>query len=120
MNKQREPTHYRKRFVCQRTTKMISMLKDVVLFYVSSTTKPLCNPLSNEKKTLDSSTVQDLLNIMKVGNDRMEQFICQYILPLPTTGPRKRRKRNRKLATFTHKSSTKRESKKRARAEQHS
>ena len=110
-NKQWEPALHRKRYVCQRTTKMITMLEDVVLFNVSKTKIPLCNPLSNEKKTLDSSTVHDLLNIMKIGTDRMEEFICQYILPLPTTGPRKRRKRSRKLATFTHKSSTKQESK---------
>lgn len=43
----------------------------------------------------------------------MEQYIHQYILPLPTTGPKKRRKRSRKLATFTHKSSTKQENKSR-------
>lgn len=41
----------------------------------------------------------------------MEEFICQYILPLATTDTRKCRKRSRKLATFTHKSSTKQESK---------
>ena len=75
-NKQQESVQYRRRYVCQRTTKMITMLKDVVLFNVSKMKKPLCNPLLNEKKTLDSSTVQDLLNIMKIGTDRMEQFIC--------------------------------------------
>ena len=73
--------------------------------------KTLCNPLSNDKKTLDSSTVQDLLNMIKVGIDRMERFICQYILPLPTTGSRKHRKKSHKLATFTHKPSTKQENK---------
>ena len=41
----------------------------------------------------------------------MEQFVCQFVLPPPTTGPRKRRKRTRKLATFTHKSSKQREHK---------
>ena len=110
-NKQQEAVQYRRRYVCQRTTKMITILKDIALFNVSNTKSTLSNPLSNDKKALDSSTVQDLLNITKVGTDRMEQYIHQYILPLPTTGPKKRRKRSRKLATFTHKSSTKQESK---------
>ena len=50
-------------------------------------------PIKINEKTLDSSTVHDLLNIMKLGNDRMEKFICQYILPLPTTGPWKQEKK---------------------------
>ena len=89
------------------------MLKDVPLFQSSKTTLPLCNPLSNEKKPLDSSTVQDLLSIIQVGNERMQTFINMHILPSPNSGPRKRRKRTHKLATFTHKSHTKTESKRR-------
>ena len=60
---------------------MITMLKDVPLFQLSETMLPLCNPLSNEKKTLDSSTVQDLLSIIQVGNERMKTFINTHILP---------------------------------------
>ena len=111
-NKQKETVSYRKRHLCQRTTRMINMLSDVSLFNQSTTKSSLCNPLSNDKKkTLDSSTIHDLLNIFKIGSERMEQFISQYILPPPSTGPRKRRKRNRKLATFTRRVSTKRERK---------
>lgn len=66
------------------------------------------------KKTLDSSTVQDLLSITQVGSERMKEFICMHILPSPTTGPRKRRK---KLVNYEHlpkgHASTKRESKRR-------
>lgn len=92
---------------------MITMLRDVSLFQLSETTLLLCNPLSNEIKALDSTSLQDLLSIMQVGTERIKEFICTYILPSPTPGPRKRRKRTRKLATFTYKSTTKRESKKR-------
>ena len=36
-NKQKEPSHYRKRYVCQRTGRMMTMLKDVMLFQISDT-----------------------------------------------------------------------------------
>ena len=112
-SKQKEPSQYRKRYVCQRTARMITMLKDVILFQVSDTPKQLCNMLWNNKRPLDSKTIDDLLSISSTGIERMQRFVQEYILPPPTTGPRKRRKRTRKLATFTYKAATARESKKR-------
>ena len=105
-NKQKDPIQYRKRFVCQRTSKMITMLRDVSLFQLSETTLLLCNPLSNEKKSPG-------FDYCTGSPERTKEFLCTYILPSPTPGPRKQRKRTRKLATFTYKSSTKRESKRR-------
>ena len=58
------------------------------------------------------NVVQDLLSITQVGSTRLDLFVQEYVLPLPA-GPRKRRKRLRKLATFTHKPSTTREGKRR-------
>lgn len=110
--KQTEPAHQSKRFICQRTTRMINFMKDVPLFSVSDTTKVLCNILCSQHK-VDSSTVQDLLNISNIGIERMNLFVEEYILPQPTNGPKKRRKRLRKLATFTHKSSSTKEGKRR-------
>lgn len=43
----------------------------------------------------------------------MQRFLNEHTLPPPTTGPRKCRKRSHKLATFTHKAASVRESKKR-------
>lgn len=110
-NKQKEPSNYRKRYVCQRTTRMMTMLKDVILFQVSDTPKELCNILWKDKRQLDSKTIDDLLNIASVGTERMQHFTKEYILPPQQTGPRKRRKHTRKLATFTHKATTMRENK---------
>ena len=112
-NKQKEPSHYRKRYVCQRTGRMMTMLKDVMLFKVSDIPKQLCNILWTDKRPLDSKTIDDLLNIANTGIERMQHFVKEYTLPPQSTGPRKRRKRTRKLATFTHKTTTMRESKKR-------
>ena len=109
--KQTEPVQQRKIFTCRRTTRMTNLMKDVPLFIVSKTAKGLCNILCSQYE-VDSNTVQDL-SISKVGTERMKVFVQEYILPLPTTGPRKRRKRLRKLATFTHKESTTREGKRR-------
>ena len=109
-NKQKEPTQYRKRYVCQWTSWMITILKNVTLFQISYSPKQLCNILWNAKQALDS---EDLLNIASIGIDCMHQFVQEHILPPPTTGPHRRRKRTRKLATFTHKATTARESKKR-------
>ena len=69
--------------------------------------------LWNNKRPLDSKTIDDLLSISSTGIERMQRFVQEYILPPPTTGPRKHRKRTRKLATFTYKAATARESKKR-------
>ena len=109
--KQTEPVQQRKRFICQRTTRMINLVKDVPLFTISETETALTNFLSIEQK-VDSNVAQDLLSITQVGSARLDLFLKEYVLPLPT-GPRKRRKRLRKLATFTHKSPTTREGKRR-------
>ena len=110
--KQTEPVQQRnKRFICQRTTRMINLVKDVPLFVISETAVALINILCVEQK-VDSNVAQDLLSITQIRSTRMVQFVQEYILPLPT-GPRKRRKRLRKLTTFTHKPSTTREGKKR-------
>ena len=112
-NKQKEASQYRKRYVCQRTVRMMATLKDVMLFQISDTPKQLCNILWKDKRQLDSKTTDDLLNIAAIGTERMQLFIKQHTLPPQTTGPRKRRKRTPKLATFTFKATTVRESKKR-------
>ena len=111
-HKQTEPTHQRKRFICQRTTRMLEAMKDVPLFNTTTTTTALSNILCSEHK-VDTNTAQDLLSISEVGNERMRSFVQEYILPLPTGGPRKRSKRHRKLLTFTHRSKTTREGKRR-------
>ena len=51
-NKQKEPSHYRNRYVCQRTTRMMTMLKDVILFQVSDTPKQLRNIYGRTKDNL--------------------------------------------------------------------
>ena len=89
---------------------MINLVKDVPLFIVSETERTLTNILCIEQK-VDSNVAQNLLSITQVG---VQDWICLYkniyyhYLP---TGPRKWRKRLRKLATFTHKPSTTREGK---------
>ena len=90
---------------------MIDLVKDVPFFIISETAKALTNILCIEQK-VDTHVAQDLLSITQVGSTRRDLFVREYILPLPT-GPRKRRKRLRKLATFTHKPSTTREGNKR-------
>ena len=72
---------------------MINLMKEVPLFIVSKTTKDLCNILCSQHK-VDSNAVQDL-SISKVRTERMKVFVQEYIPPLPTTSPRKRRKRLR-------------------------
>ena len=109
--KQTEPVQQRKRFVCQRTTHMMNLVKDVPFFITSETTNALTNVLCTEQK-IDSSVAQDLLSISDVGSERVDKFVQEYIIPL-STGPRKRRKRLRKLATFTQKPSNTREGKRR-------
>ena len=82
-----------------------------ILFQISDLPKQLCNIiLWNAKQALDSKTIEELLNITSIGTDRMHRFVQEHILPPLTTGPHKR---TRKLATFTHKATTARESKKR-------
>lgn len=88
MNKQNEPVQQRKRYICQRTTRMMDVMKESDLFS-TSTTRALSNVLSDDYR-VDSNTVQDLLSISTVGNERMGMYV-----PLPTTGPKKRRKRAR-------------------------
>ena len=87
-HKQTEPAHQRKRFICQRTTQMIAFMKDVPLFNVSETTIPLSNILCSQNK-VDTSTAKDLVSISDVGNERMSLFVQEYILPQPTSGPKK-------------------------------
>lgn len=91
---------------------MYEALTDIKFFQSSKSLIPLCNLLSSTTK-IDSHAVQDLLSITKVGIERMKLFITEYILPPPNPGPRKRRKRTRKLATFSRKSSTASETKRR-------
>ena len=73
---------------------------------------PLHNVLCDTIK-LDSHVIQDLLTITEVGLERTKTFVSEYVLPSPQPGPRKQRKRTRKLATFTRSSVTASESKKR-------
>ena len=105
--KQTEPVQQRKRFVCQRTTRMMNLVKDVPFFITNALTNVLCT-----EQKIDSSVAQDLLSISDVGSERVDKFVQEYIIPL-STGPRKRRKRLRKLATFTQKPSNTREGKRR-------
>ena len=86
-NKQKEPSQYKKRYLCQRTAQMITTLKDVTLFQISDTPIQLCNPLCSNKHLLDSKTIEDLLNIASTGIVCMQQFVREHILLLPTTGP---------------------------------
>ena len=88
----KEPSQYKKRYVCQRTTQMTTMLNDVTLFQISDTPTQLCSILTSNKRSLDSKTIEDLLTIASIGTE-------EHVLPPSTTGPRKRRKRTRKLAT---------------------
>lgn len=110
-NKQTEPVNQRKRFVCQRKTRMINFIKDFELF-TATTKRDLINILNSEHP-VDSNTEHDLLSISAVGKERMGVYVNEHMLPLPTIGPKKRRKRSRKLATSTHKSTTTREGKRR-------
>ena len=50
--------------------------------------------------------------ISALGRERMERFVEEYMLPL-SIGPKKRKKRLGKLATFTNKPSNTREGKRR-------
>ena len=125
-HKEKEPVQYRKRYTCQRAVKINAMLKDVQHLFEhvgddEEPPRPLCNMLRPAKHPLDSKSVMELLSISEIGKERMTRFVVEYILPAPTRGSRKRRKRSHKLATFTRKTSTVSESKKkRRRAEQHS
>lgn len=110
--KKKDPSEYRKRYICQRATKINQLLKDTPLFTEQEEVHPLRNVLCPEKVSLDSKSTLDLLNIATIGRERMTNYVKEYILPQPTTA-RKRRKRSRKLATFTKKSSTASESKRR-------
>ena len=102
--KQTEHAERAKRFVCQRTTRMINLVKDISLFVITETESALANILCIEQK-VHSNVAQDLLNITEVGSTRRDLFVQEHILSLPT-GPQKLRKRPRKIATFTHKLST--------------
>ena len=110
--KEHDPVQQRKRYVCQRADKMITMLSDMHIFEQHEEQIPLCNIISPAKHPLDSKTISDLLNISSIGKERMATFVEEHILPV-RTGGRKRRKRPRKLATFTGRSSTTSEGKRR-------
>ncbi len=112
-HKSQEPAHYKKRYVCQRATRISVMLEDIHVFEHHEEESPLCNIISPAKNALDSKSVSDLLSISEIGRDRMVNFIPDYALPPPKPGGRKRRKRSRKLATFTRKVSTNSEAKRR-------
>ena len=109
--KQTESAQKSKRFICQRTTRMINLVKDVSFFNITETESALANILCIDQK-VHSNVAQDLLNIIQVGSTRRDLFVQEHILASPT-GPQKRRKRPRKLATFTYKPSTTAEGKRR-------
>ena len=113
--KEHEPVQQRKRYACQRANKINEVLKDIHLFENHEEEIPLCNMVCPGKHPIDSKTVSDLLSINQIGRERMTTFVKEHILP-PRTGGRKRRKRSRKLSTFTGRSSTTSEGK---RAQQH-
>ncbi len=130
------PSEQRKRYICQRTTRMIPLLEDVTLFRTSTEeVTQLSNIFDSTPKQLDSSCIHDLLTFQTVGADRLVTYVKQYILPTtePDSRPEqltdpdsrrkqpkkdtvsrpKRRKRLRKLCTFSSRPAPAREQKRR-------
>ena len=73
----------------------------------------LKNIFTSNPKELDTHTIHDLLNVSKIGTERMIKYIKEQILPLPEGESRPRKKRPQKLSTFTTKAAPAREQKRR-------
>ena len=87
--RQQEPVQYRKRYVCQRATKIQEQLQDITLYAKQSEDKrPLRNLLVDDS-TLDSKSIDDLLTIEVQGIQRMNGYIENTFL-VPTTEKRKK------------------------------
>ena len=95
-------TDHHKRYTCQRTAKIIILLENVQLFKLSEGVIQLTNIFNSTPIQLDTSCINDLLSFQTVGENRLFTYLKQYVLPTadPASRP-KRRKRLRKLATFS-------------------
>ena len=93
-------TEQHKRYIC-RTTKILTLLDNVSLFKQSEAIQ-LTNIFNSTPSQLDTSCINDLLSFQTVGESRLFSYLKGYILPTadPASRP-KRRKRLRKLATFS-------------------